>query len=94
MLGLEKIIAGAKLRGIAGPSVVEVVRVEWIGSDALNVGHRGADGPGEVLLFRDSQHRQPTESRDVMNARSKNNITGAPASPVMFQLIATFQPNP
>jgi hypothetical protein len=39
MLGLEKIIAGAKLRGVAGPSVVEVVRVEWIGSDALNVVH-------------------------------------------------------
>jgi hypothetical protein len=30
MLGLEKIIAGAKLRGIAGPSLVEVVRVEWM----------------------------------------------------------------
>jgi hypothetical protein len=27
MLGLEKIVAGAKLRGVAGPAVVEVVRV-------------------------------------------------------------------
>ena len=29
MLGLEKIIAGAKLRGIAGATPVEVMRVEW-----------------------------------------------------------------
>ena len=57
MLGLEKIIAGAKLRGIAGPSVVEVVRVEWIGSDALNVVYRGSDGPAEVLLFREAEPR-------------------------------------
>jgi hypothetical protein len=46
MLGLEKIIAGAKLRGIAGPSVVEVVRVEWIGSDALNVYRGSGAGAG------------------------------------------------
>jgi SNF2 family DNA or RNA helicase len=57
MLSLEKIIAGAKLRGIAGPSVVEVVRVEWIGSDALNVVYRGSDGPAEVLLFREAEPR-------------------------------------
>jgi hypothetical protein len=42
MLELERIVQGAKLRGIAGPSVVEVVRVEWIGSDALNVVYRQA----------------------------------------------------
>jgi hypothetical protein len=29
MLGLEKIVS--KFRGIAGPAVVEVARVEWIG---------------------------------------------------------------
>jgi hypothetical protein len=40
-LGLEKIIAGAKLRWVAGPTVVEVVRVKWIGSDAVNVVYRG-----------------------------------------------------
>jgi len=57
MLGLENIIAGAKLRGIAGPSVVEVVRVEWIGSEALNVVYRGSDGPAEVLLFREAEPR-------------------------------------
>src|ERR1700724_1772421 len=57
MLGLEKIIAGAKLRGIAGPSVVEVVRVEWIGSDALNVVYRSNDGPAEVLLYREAEPR-------------------------------------
>ena len=57
MLGLEEIVAGAKLRGIAGPAVVEVVRVEWIGSEALNVVYRGADGPAEVLLFREAEAR-------------------------------------
>jgi superfamily II DNA or RNA helicase len=57
MLGLEKIVAGARLRGVAGAAVVEVVRVEWIGADALNVVYRGADGPAEVLLFRDAEPR-------------------------------------
>ena len=57
MLGLEEVIAGAKVRGIAGPTAVDVVRVEWIGSDALNVVYRGADGPAEVLLFRDAEPR-------------------------------------
>jgi hypothetical protein len=54
MLGLESIVAGAKLRGVAGAAVVEVVRVEWIGSDALNVVYRSTDGPAEVLLLRDA----------------------------------------
>jgi SNF2 family DNA or RNA helicase len=57
MLGLENIVAGAKLRGVAGAAVVEVVRVEWIGSDALNVVYRSTDGPAEVLLFRDAEPR-------------------------------------
>jgi hypothetical protein len=34
-----------------------VERTEWIGSDALNVVYRGADGPAEVLLFRDAEPR-------------------------------------
>jgi hypothetical protein len=57
MLGLESIVAGARLRGVAGPAVVEVVRVEWIGPDALNVVYRSTDGPAEVLLFRDAEPR-------------------------------------
>src|SRR5713101_5705404 len=57
MLGLEKVVAGAKIRGVAGPAVVEVVRVQWIGSDALNIVYRGADGPAEVLLYRDAEPR-------------------------------------
>jgi hypothetical protein len=57
MLGLEKIVAGAKVRGLAGALPVEVVRVEWIGADALNVVYRGTDGPAEVLLFRDAEPR-------------------------------------
>jgi hypothetical protein len=57
MLELERIVSGAKLRGVAGPAVVEVVRVEWIGSDALNVVYRGNDGPTEVLLYREAQPR-------------------------------------
>ena len=57
MLGLEKIIAGAKVRGVAGAAIVEIVRVEWIGSDALNVVYRGTEGPAEVLLYRDAETR-------------------------------------
>src|SRR6516165_1313174 len=57
MLSLDKLVAGAKVRGLAGAVPVEVVRVEWIGSDALNVVYRGADGPAEVLLFRDAEPR-------------------------------------
>ena len=57
MLQLERIVSGAKLRGIAGPSTVEVVRVEWIGADALNVVYRSNDGPAEVLLYREAEPR-------------------------------------
>jgi hypothetical protein len=57
MLSLDKVVAGAKVRGLAGPVPVEVVRTEWIGSDALNVVYRDADGPAEVLLFRDAEPR-------------------------------------
>src|SRR3977135_3081934 len=57
MLGLEKIVVGAKIRGVAGLAAGEVVRTEWIGADALNVVYRGADGPAEVLLFRDAEPR-------------------------------------
>jgi SNF2 family DNA or RNA helicase len=57
MLALDKVVAGAKIRGVAGPAVVEVVRVEWIGSDALNVVYRSNDGPAEVLLYREAEPR-------------------------------------
>src|SRR5579863_3219545 len=57
MLRLERVTSGAKVRGVAGPAAVEVVRAEWIGSDALNVVYRGVDGPGEVVLFRDNEPR-------------------------------------
>jgi hypothetical protein len=57
MLRLEGVTAGAKIRGVAGPVAVEVVRAEWIGSDALNVVYRGADGPAEIVLFWDSEPR-------------------------------------
>jgi hypothetical protein len=57
MLSLDKVVAGANVRGLAGTVPVEVVRTEWIGSDALNVVYRGADGPSEVLLFRDAEPR-------------------------------------
>src|SRR5262252_8824438 len=57
MLSLDKVVAGAKVRGLAGSVPVEIVRTEWIGADALNVVYRGADGPAEVLLFRDAEPR-------------------------------------
>ena len=34
MARLEHIVAGAKVRGIADSASVEVIRIEWIGSDA------------------------------------------------------------
>src|SRR6202045_1558080 len=49
MLTLDRDVAGAKIRGVAGPAVVEVVRVEWIGSDALNVVYRGAEPRLELV---------------------------------------------
>jgi SNF2 family DNA or RNA helicase len=57
MLSLNQVIAGAKVRGLAGVSPVEIVRTEWIGADALNVVYRGSDGPAEVVLFRDAEPR-------------------------------------
>src|ERR1700730_18633447 len=57
MLSLDKVIAGAKVRGLAGAVPVEGVRTEWIGADALTVGYRGAEGPAELLLFRDAEPR-------------------------------------
>jgi hypothetical protein len=51
MLRLEGVTAGAKILGISGPTAIEVVRAEWIGSDALNVVYRRADGPAEIVLL-------------------------------------------
>jgi hypothetical protein len=31
MLGLEKIVVGANLRGVAGSAAIEIVRTEWVG---------------------------------------------------------------
>jgi superfamily II DNA or RNA helicase len=57
MARLEQIIVGGKLRGLSGTTIVEVVRVEWIGSDAVNVVYRGPEGPSEVLLYREAEQR-------------------------------------
>jgi hypothetical protein len=57
VLSLDKVVAAAKVRGLAGAVPVEVVRTEWTGSDTPNVVCRGADGPAEVLLFRDAEPR-------------------------------------
>jgi SNF2 family DNA or RNA helicase len=43
------------VRGIKGATPVEVVRVEWIGSDALNVVYRSPEGPAEILLYREAE---------------------------------------
>jgi len=57
VLRLEGVTAGAKIRGLSGATAVEIVRAEWIGSDALNVVYRGADGPAEIVLFRENEPR-------------------------------------
>ena len=66
MLVLENIVAGARIRGLAGPAAVDVVRVEWVGSDAINVIYRAGGTPAEVVLFRDDEARlellQPTRA--------------------------------
>jgi hypothetical protein len=56
MLPLDQVIAGAEVRGLSGATPVEVVRTEWIGSDAFNVVYGSADGPAEILL-RDAEPR-------------------------------------
>ena len=48
---------GQSSAGWTALAVVEVVRVEWIGSDALNVVYRSNDGPAEVLLYREAEPR-------------------------------------
>jgi superfamily II DNA or RNA helicase len=57
MVSLEQVTPGAQMRGLAGPAIVEIVRSEWIGSDALNVVYRTSDGPGEILIYRDAEPR-------------------------------------
>ena len=56
MLKLEEITVGARVIGLAGPEPVEVTRVVWYGSTALEVGYHDAAGvPREQLLYRDDE---------------------------------------
>jgi hypothetical protein len=72
MLALEGVTAGAKIRGISGLAAVEVVRAEWIGSDAVNVVCRGPD----TLLVR-ADVAQPQIAKTVQPAAP----TGAAPTP-------------
>jgi hypothetical protein len=93
MLGLEKIVAGAKLRGVAGLAIVEVVRVEWIGTDAPNVVYRGGEGPAEVLLFRDAEPRlEPGVNTHLPGIPPTTRPAGS-ARPRRFYAKVTLDPN-
>jgi hypothetical protein len=58
MSGLEDIKPGAVIRGIAPGQSVQVVSVDWIGSQAVNVVFRDQNGSvAESTLYRDDEHR-------------------------------------
>lgn len=58
MARLEDIRAGARIDGIAPGRAVDIVSVEWIGSQAINVVFRGLEGTvTETTLYRDDEHR-------------------------------------
>jgi hypothetical protein len=77
MLSLDKVIAGAKVRGLAGEVPVEVVRTEWIGADALNVNvvYRGA--ASEMPSRGSNWCRRPEPSASTATARH----SGSPPKP-------------
>jgi hypothetical protein len=65
-----------------GPSgSLQEPRTEWIGADALNVVYRGADGPAEVLLFRDAEPRlelvQAKRLHDLLKASTSDSVCPA-----------------
>ena len=62
---LEDVKPGNKVLGITpGGECVEVVAVEWMGSEAINVVYRTAAGPvGEATLFRSDEQRLAIRSR-------------------------------
>jgi hypothetical protein len=65
MLGLEKAVAGARIRGVAAATIVDVVRVEWIGTDAsaaTRPRNPNAVAPGAMV----SWSHQTYETRRVL----------------------------
>ena len=62
---LEDLKPGNKVLGITpGGECVEVVAVEWMGSEAINVVYRTGAGPvGEATLFRSDEQRLTISSR-------------------------------
>ena len=55
---LEDVTPGALVGGIAGDSTLTVVAVQWIGSNALQLTYRTAEGRlDERLLYRDHEPR-------------------------------------
>ena len=61
---LEDIKPGNQVTGIAPDGAVEVVRVDWIGNQAINVVCRPATGAiFERTLYRDDENRIAVESR-------------------------------
>ncbi len=57
MLKLEDLRPNASVRGILSDAVVEVVSVQWHGSDALTLLYRGTSGVDEEILYRHDEPR-------------------------------------
>ena len=57
MFKLEDLRPNASVRGILSDAVVEVVSVEWHGSDALTLLYRGTKGVAEEILYRHDEPR-------------------------------------
>ena len=57
MLKLEDLRPNASVRGILADAVVEVVSVQWHGSDALTLLYRGTKGVAEEILYRHDEPR-------------------------------------
>lgn len=63
MAALEDIKGGAFIRGIVPSQTVEVVSVDWMGTQAVNVVYRAQTGSvAETTLFREDEHRLSVEA--------------------------------
>lgn len=62
MARLEELKEGSSVSGIQANGPVQIVNVEWMGTEAANIFYQDAHGaPGTVLLFRDAEHNLKIE---------------------------------
>lgn len=64
MTALEDITPGSTIRGVVLDQPVQVVSVDWIGSQAINLVYRVVDGGvSETSLFREDENRLSVDAR-------------------------------